>query len=256
MMGAMPFASALLSPLGTALALSLLAWLLAFVGHRRGALGLSVMATVWLWIWSLPVAGAALRAHIEGAYPPVPLTQMPQAQAIVILGGAIAPPGPGRSFPNLGAAADRMWHGARLYHGGKAPVVVLSGGSDATLAGMSEAMAMRQFMRDLGVPDSATLLEELSRTTRQNASFTAAMLRRQHIDTVLLVTSALHMERARRHFEAAGLKVYPAATDHEVLAEGKSASWVDWLPDAGTLDGSARAIKEWVGQKLPAGGPP
>jgi uncharacterized SAM-binding protein YcdF (DUF218 family) len=234
-------ATAALSPLGTALLLSGLAWLLGALGRRRLALALGGVALLWLYAWATPVASHALRAHLEAAHPPLPLAAVPQAQAMVVLGGAIAPPEAGQPYPNLGPAADRVWHAARLYHAGKAPVVVLSGGSDLTISEHPEAVAMGKLLQDLGVPASALLLEGSSRNTEQNARYSAALLRQQGVQRVLLVTSALHMPRALRHFEAQGLQVVPVATDHETSHTAPRALWQRWLPNTSSLDGSARA---------------
>ena len=153
------------------------------------------------------------------------------------------PPDALRPWPNLGQAADRVWHASRLFASGKAPVVLLSGGSDLSKASQPEALGMRQFMLDLGVPASALLTEEFSRNTRQNAEMSAKLLRERGIQKVLLVTSALHMSRAVQLFEQQGLEVHAVATDHEV---GNSNGRLPWLPDANSLDGSARAFKELV----------
>ena len=102
---------------------------------------------------------------------------------------------------------------------------------------------MRAFMRDLGVPETAMLLEEQSVNTRQNAQFIAALMRERDITQIVLVTSALHMRRSVLLFEAQGLKVIPAATDHEYRLYP---IWRRVLPDADALDGSGRAMKEWV----------
>ena len=236
---------ALLSPLGTALVLGVVAMVLVASRRRRLAVATGMLALAWLWIWSTPIVSDHARAALENAYPPVAADQLPSAQAIVVLGGAIAPAGAGRTFPDLNSAADRVWHGARLFHAAKAPVVLLSGGSDPALSATSEAEAMRVLLRDLGIPDEAILLESRSRNTRENARFSAALLRVRGINEILLVTSALHMVRARARFEAEGLTVHPAATDYEA---GAARSDMRWLPSAAALDGSGRAIKEWVGQ--------
>lgn len=144
----------------------------------------------------------------------------------------------------MGAAIDRVWHAARLYHAGKAPLLVLSGGSDAALRAMSEGQAMQWLLIDLDVPREAMLLEERSRNTQQNARFTAMLLSERDMDSTLLVTSALHMRRALSLFRGQGLRVTPAATDHEARS---MPGWQRWLPDVGALEGSARALKEWVG---------
>ena len=75
--------------------------------------------------------------------------------------------------------------------------------------------------------------------------FTADILARRGINRILLVTSALHMPRSLALFEAQGLEVIPAATDHEVTP---LPGWRKWLPDTAALDGSSRAIKEIVGR--------
>jgi len=184
-----------------------------------------------------------LRGHIEADYLPVSITAVVPAQAMVVLGGGIEVPQQAGAQPNLGAAADRMWHAARLYKAGKAPLVVLSGGLAFEDGLLSEAASMRTFLHDLGVPDNAMVLEEQSANTRQNAQFTTALLRERGLTHIVLVTSALHMRRSVLLFEAQGLKVTPAATDHEYRAYPL---WRRLLPDASALDGSGRAMKEWV----------
>lgn len=237
-------AIALISPLGTALILGAMALILVGFRKRRWAWMLGTTALVWLLAWSLPVASNRLQKMVEMDYPPVPIEALPHAQALVVLGGCVRPAevdGPG---PDLSRASDRLWHTARVYHAGKAPLVVLSGGSRPEICATSEAEAMRQHLLDLGVPTGATLLEEHSRNTRQNASFTADILRERGVTHILLVTSALHMRRAIGQFQAQGLTVTPAATDHEARSHF---DWEDWLPDAHALDASARTLKEIIG---------
>jgi uncharacterized SAM-binding protein YcdF (DUF218 family) len=238
------FAIALISPLGASLFLGMMALLFAGLARRRLAVLLGVMAVGWLGLWSLPVASDWLRASLEDQFPPVAVEVLPKAEAIVVLGGGVTPPAVGRRVPDLSDRADRVWHGVRLFHAGKAPLVLLSGGSDPAFSAMTEAQAMRQVMLALGVPDKAMALEGQSRNTSQNAGFSAVMLADRGIERILLVTSALHMPRAVARFEEAGLTVIAAATDHVVMPEPV---WRAWLPRTDALDGSARAMKEWVG---------
>lgn len=238
-------AIALISPLGSALFGGLLALILGFAGRHRLALGLGVLSLAWLGVWSLPVASYAIRGYLENQHPAVNASAMPEAGAIVVLGGGTSPLSYGEPYPNLGAASDREWHGARLYQAGKAPLLILTGGHNPQYRATSSAEAMRHFISELGVPDSAMLLEDRSRNTTQNADFTGDILARRGINRILLVTSALHMPRSKARFEAQGLEVIPAATDHEVRA---LPAWRYWLPDTEALDGSSRAIKEIVGR--------
>lgn len=244
---------ALVSPLGTALLLWAAA-LCLYGRTRRQALArfLGLLGLLWLLLWSLPPVSHALRAQLEGGYPAVALSEVPQADVLVLLGGCIRPPELAGQTPDMGSAADRVWLAARLHKAGKAPLLVLSGGSDKAVSATSEAQAMRELLLDMGVPDAALLLEEDSRNTRENAAFVARLLTNRHPGIassprpkVLLVTSALHMARARALLEAQGLDVEPVPTDHEARVRFSA---VDWLPDADALDGSARAIKALVGQ--------
>lgn len=172
--------------------------------------------------------------------------EAPTAEAIVVLGGAFAhfEPWP---YPNASAAVDRYWHAARLYHAGRAPVVILSGGrTPGRGPGMTEAQAGMVFLADLGVPATAILLEEQSLTTRGNAVHVAELLAEHQFQDILLVTSALHMRRSMASFRAVGLEPLPAATDFEVRStQGRALR--RWLPSTSALASSTRACHEVLG---------
>ena len=239
------FGTWLLSPLGTAFCLIGLALLLAWCQRLRSSKVLGALALVWLLLWSMPVMSHWLASQIEDQFPQVPIASVPHAQAIVVLGGTVTPPSGTSTEINLGRAG-RVWYAARLFHAGKAPLVLLSGGGDLERQAFSEARAMAVFLQDLGVPAQAIMLEKASRNTRQNAVFSAALLKARGIQHILLVTSALHMPRALALFTAQGLQVTPAPTDFEAGHESLS-GLLTWLPDASALVGSALAMKELVG---------
>lgn len=239
-------AIALLSPLGSALAVGLLA-LLVLRWTRRAAILLLLVAFGWLYLWSTPALSEWLEERAEAAFPPQRAEALPVADAIVVLGGGMAPPATGHPYPDMNHAADRVWHAARLFRAGRAPLVFASGGSDPDVSRLTEADAMRALLLDLGVPPGRIVLEPRSRTTRENADFTAPLLREYRVQRVLLVTSALHMQRALQEFRRAGVDAIPAATDH---VQATSSGARRWLPDTGSLDASGRTMKELVGQAL------
>ena len=214
--------------------------------HLRRAAGcVALVGLAWLWFWATPAASHALRSTLEAKAGPADLDALQPAEVAVVLGGGVSGPRPGtRPYPNLESAADRVWHAARLHLAGRARILLLSGGTVRAEEG-PESLAMQTLLRDLGVPAEATLLESRSTNTAESARFCAEILRQQSLKRITLVTSALHMRRARLEFEQAGLEVQPAATDFESL--GRSTVLRDWIPSTKALDSSARAFKEAVG---------
>ncbi len=238
--------SQLAYPLGFSISLALLSFLLLSLGRRRSGLLAMAIGILWVGLWSLPVVSDGLRLSLENRFAREPATALPQVDAIVVLGGGIS--GSPRDWPDpdLGSAADRVWHGARLFHAGKAPRIIVSGGSlPWTGERRSEAEAMQRFLADLGVPPEVVRLEGRSFNTHENAIYTAEILREEGLGRVLLVTSALHMPRALATFQAAGVDAAAAPTDFEVMPEPDHL--IRWLPDADALSASTRAMKEYLG---------
>ncbi len=118
----------LLYPVSLSLWLALLSVVLSWCGYRLGGFFAILTAIAVLWLAATPVFSDYLRGSRERRYPPTSVEQTPTAEAIVVLSGAIGVVQPPRLTPDLGAAADRVLHAARLYRAGKAPIVIASGG--------------------------------------------------------------------------------------------------------------------------------
>ena len=216
-------------PLGVACIAGVLASAAFASGRRRGAAGLIAFTTVWLWGWSTPfVAGCVTRPLVE-RYPHRPAVELPAADAIVLLGG---PDG------------ARVWRAAQLYHAGKAPLIIVTGGLVWDGPALSEAKVMQIQLRALGVPDHAILIENDSRNTRQNALFTAELAASPGIERMLLVTSAWHMPRAAATFRRTALSVVPAAPARRVRA---GPGVLRFLPSSPALRDSTMALREYLG---------
>ena len=64
--------------------------------------------------------------------------------------------------------------------------------------------------------------------------------------TILLVTSAFHMPRARAVFEAQGLTVLPFPVDFRVVENETTV--LDFLPNPGALETTTSAMRELLGR--------
>jgi uncharacterized SAM-binding protein YcdF (DUF218 family) len=105
-----------------------------------------------------------------------------------------------------GSSYWRSVYGMRAYRSGKFHRVLISGGPDIPGAAASDAIA--GFLACEDVPKSSMLLERRSTNTRENAIFSAELLR-DVPGTKVLLTSDYHMYRAYRAFRKAGLDVIP-----------------------------------------------
>ena len=122
--------------------------------------------------------------------------------AIVVLGAAVWPDGPS---PTL---RRRTAHAAKMWHAGRAPIIVVCGGMGKNAP--TESAAMHQILRDLRVPDSAIVQEDRSQTTYENIRNAAEMITQRDI---IIVTDRYHSLRARmvaRHFGLTATSSCPA----------------------------------------------
>jgi uncharacterized SAM-binding protein YcdF (DUF218 family) len=239
-------ASLIVYPLGVFFLLSLTAVALAGVRMWRATGTVFIISVVWLWCWSLPVTSEHLRASLEERYPKLLVEDVPEADAIVVLGGAFSFDSAWH-YPSAGGAVDRYWHAARLYHAGRAGRVVLSGGGDPRRPdNLTEAQSGALFLLDMGVPEAAFLLDNVSRTTHDHVRYLEGMLAEEGLQRLLVVTSATHMRRAEAVFRNAGLDIVPVATGFTVGSQ-PSRSLRHYTPSVGALSGSTRAVHEYIG---------
>jgi uncharacterized SAM-binding protein YcdF (DUF218 family) len=185
----------------------------------------------------------------------IPQGELPKADAIVVLGGSIKPEIPPRPWIDVSEAGDRVIYGAQLYHKGKAPILILSGGRIAWKGGGSaESGDMAKLAALLGVPTSAMLQDPTSLNTYENAVNVKKILQERGINQVLLVTSAMHMPRSLKIFEKQGIKAIAAPTDFMITAQelqetqsSTQAILLNLVPDADRIQQFSRALKEYIG---------
>ncbi len=231
---------------------SLLLALFAFlIWHRwpRLARASVVCSIVSLWFFSLPLTASWLMNGLERQYPPLPLTGGSEftsdASAIVILGGGrrVDAREYGVDTVNF-RTLERLRFGVQIHRATRLPILV-SGGRVRGDEAASEAQLMAQLLRD-EFDTPVHWQEAHSRTTAENALFSARLLKQQGIDSILLVTHAWHMPRAAWAFERAGLRVIAAPMGF-TSAISPSRWWMAWLPNAQALGRVHYALHERLG---------
>ena len=185
----------------------------------------------------------------------IPATQIPNAEAIVVLGGATRSATWPRVMPDLSEAGDRVIYAAQLYFQKKAPIIILSGGRiDWRGSGSPESADMATILTSIGVPAAAIIQESDSLNTHDNAVNVRKILEARQIKKVLLITSAAHMPRSLKIFQRQGMDVIPTPTDFLVsqgelqeITNTPKAAILNLLPDTENLDQFTKALKEYIG---------
>lgn len=182
-------------------------------------ISLAFMLAAGVVLFSSKAGGYLLTAGLEHMVTPLAAPALSTAQAIVVLTG-------GHS------KNDEV---ARLQQATGLPVLASGGDGEA-------AAIKRQLERRFGVEVRWTENESLN--TEQNALFSARILARRNIKTIILVTHALHMPRAQRMFMDRGLEVIPVATDFSKYAP---LQWGDFLPSPEGRKLAKSALHEVLG---------
>lgn len=233
-MSAQAIATALLLP-------PLLCVLIALLGGLRAARRLKlagaaiVVSCLVLLLLATPFVAGHLRASLESDLPAP--TGAPRA--IVVLSGEVA-----RAADHVEVGPltlERMRAAAALHRRTGLPLLVTGGAlglGDPPIA----ALMARSFADDFGVP--VRWVESGALDTRDNADLSAALLRREGIDTVHLVTHAWHMRRALDAFARAGLVAMPAPVRRDRRPDGQA---TDWIPRPDQLYVSWLSLREWAG---------
>lgn len=219
--------------------LCLLGALLALVWRRAG-IAVVLAASVCLFVLATPALSSYLLQRLEGEVPEA--AEFGSARAIVVLGGDQRI-GNGADIPDtLGPLSlERLVFAARAFRQLRLPVA-LSGGLVPGAHAAAAALMKPVIERDFAVP--VVWSEERSRTTFENAVFTAELLRGRDIGTVVLVTQAWHQPRALWSFERAGLHALPWPAPRDTLHTDRVD---DFLPKIGALGDSFLALHEMIG---------
>jgi uncharacterized SAM-binding protein YcdF (DUF218 family) len=228
----------LLSPLFLLTAIAALA---IWVRSRR----LAILALASLWFLSFPLVANSLWRVIEQQALRPAVSAAPKAQALVVLGGMTRVIRGDQGFEiEWNDNADRFWAGLELFKAGKAPrLFLMAGRLPWEKSQKTEGEWLRAKAIEFGVPEKKIWLSPEVQNTQQEAQAVAKELPG---GTILLVTSAFHMPRARALFEAQGLKVLPFPVDFRVVEN--ETTILDFLPSAGALETTTSAMRELLGR--------
>lgn len=145
-------------------------------------------------------------------------------------------------YPTPTAVSLVRLHYASFLHRETGYPVMLTGGEMNKNQIHSEILA-HSFQNEFKT--EAHWLEKKSRSTYENAKYSAEILFPLGRKKILLVTHSYHMNRAVKAFQQAGFSVIPAPT---IISRKVSiGNWRHWAPGASGLQRSTNVIYEYFG---------
>lgn len=180
--------------------------------------------------------GLGLAVILSIGYYISPRDELKPADAIVVISG--------------GDTSSRTLEAVRLYKNDWAPILIFAGAAEDPNS-PSNARVMRSIAIGEGVPSDVVIVEESSRTTRQNAVEVAAIIKAFSHDRIVLVTSPYHQRRASMEFsqvlgESVELINHPAPDEN-----WSRRFW--WISPVGwylTLTEIPRVLFTWINLQL------
>lgn len=127
------------------------------------------------------------------------------ADCIIVLGAAIDGSEPSPVF------AERIRHGINLYRQNVAKKLLFTGGSGEGQQ-YAESTVAAAFAMKTGVPAADILTENQSHTTLQNLAQAKALMNRNGLQSAIIVSDPLHMQRAMLMADDLGMKAVSSPT--------------------------------------------
>jgi uncharacterized SAM-binding protein YcdF (DUF218 family) len=214
--------------------------------RRRLVAGLWLGGIAVLWVFALEGVSNRLFRALEDETSTV--KQGVTYDAVVLMGGVVSvyadQPEGRRSYNDN---VERLLAVYDVLRTNQAKVAVISGGNpDPRRPEAKEAPTQRDQLVDWGIAPERIIVEPNARNTYENAVEVKKLAQANGWKTVLMVTSAFHMGRARGCFRAVEQEVDTLAVDrrtHDPAGFG-----FVLLPRATALDTSTDALREGFGR--------
>lgn len=204
------------------------------------------MSAVALSVLSTPITAQFLWKKLESDYTLKPEKSIMKSDAIVVLSGngSIVNTEEGPTFQ--WGDPDRFFGGIALFKENKAPTLIFTGGQLPWDVGdKTEGDYLKEEAILRGIPEEHIYVTRAVQNTAQEADAVKALLSDGN-RKVILVTSAFHMPRASKLFEANELDITPFPVDFK--SANNRLTILSFIPSTGGLNGTFTGLREFLGR--------
>ena len=198
------------------------------------------------YVLSTSVFSNFIMKEVEGKYYYPNLKGVTKADAIVVLSGMMRI----NEFENNHILEwgdiDRFFKAIELYFSKKSNTIIFTGGkSPYNITKISEGDVLKQYAIKFGVKmDDILVTKEVLNTSEESIAVKNLIGIKK---SIILVTSAFHMKRAKSIFEKKGFKVIPYKVDYKT-PPNLSLNFIDFLPSSTGLRRTEIALRELLGR--------
>ena len=183
---------------------------------------------------------------VEGEYKYQKLENLEKVDAIVILGGMLKIYEFENNYTVEWEDPDRFFKGIELYNSFKSDKIIFTGGkSPFNLTQVSEGSVLKNYAVKYGVLEEDIIVTKEVLNTYDESLAVSEVLGENK--TVILVTSAFHMKRAKLLFEQQGVKIIPYKVDFKSSINSRL-YFIDFIPNSLALKKTEIALREILGR--------
>ncbi len=214
----------------------------SFKGFKR----LTYYSLILYYIISTPIFSNLIMKQVEGEYEYGKFEIKNKADAIVVLSGIMRINEFDNDYNIEWGDADRFFKGIELYNFNKSNILVFTGGkSPYNKTKISEGNILKEYAIRFGVKEEDILITKEVLNTSDESYAVRDLIGNKK--TIILVTSAFHMSRAKSLFEKQGHIVIPYKVDFRTSPK-LSLHFIDFIASSEGLRRTEIALREVLGR--------
>ena len=207
---------------------------------------ISFLGILIFLICSLPILSNNLIYYLEKDYQPIDVSKIEDANAVVVLSGMVSTIKKNDNFfYEFNDSIDRILKGVELIKENKASYLILTRGILPWSNGKPEGEVLKDFVLKLGIEKEKIILTNNVQNTDQEAKAIKKLFTSDD-QKIILITSAFHMPRAKKVFEAAKIKTIPFPVDFR--SSSGNFTLLDLIPSASAFSNTNHFIREVQGR--------
>ena len=220
--------------------------IIIILGTKKEYKNFIYISSLIFYIISTPIFSNLIMKKVEGEYSYRSINEIEKADAIVILSGIMRINEFEDGYIVEWGDIDRFFKGIRLYDLKKSNLIVFTGGNNPyNKTKISEGKVLEKFAIKYGVKKKDIVITKDVLNTSDEAKAVSNLLGNNK--TIILVTSAFHMKRAKSLFERQGINVIPYKVDYKT-PPSLEFNFIGFLPSSQGLRKTEIAFREIIGR--------